>query len=132
VIVAFYTVVDFNRLRRADTDEAIPLAAGIFLDVLNIFLIFLRLFARSGSDQTERALGTDGRRRERGNGTGESVSPSRQVHEQRLDALKPRGHLIEPGGDRRVRDRLHGLHLRRPPPRAHHERGRDRRDDSRD
>ena len=28
-------------------DEAIPLAAGIFLDVLNIFLFFLRLFARS-------------------------------------------------------------------------------------
>ena len=30
--------------RRAD--EAIPLAAGIFLDVLNIFLLFLRLFQR--------------------------------------------------------------------------------------
>ena len=31
----------------AGTNEAIPLAAGIFLDVLNIFLLFLRLFARS-------------------------------------------------------------------------------------
>jgi modulator of FtsH protease len=45
-IFGLYTVVDFNRLRRAGTDEAIPLAAGIFLDVLNIFLFFLRLFAR--------------------------------------------------------------------------------------
>ena len=47
VIFGLYTVVDFNRLRRAGTNEAIPLAAGIFLDVLNIFLLFLRLFARS-------------------------------------------------------------------------------------
>jgi len=47
VIFGLYTVVDFNRLRRAGTQEAIPLAAGIFLDVLNIFLLFLRLFGRS-------------------------------------------------------------------------------------
>ena len=47
VIFGLYTVVDFNRLRRAGTNEAIPLAAGIFLDVLNVFLLFLRLFARS-------------------------------------------------------------------------------------
>ena len=47
VIFGLYTVVDFNRLRRAGTEEAIPLAAGIFLDVLNIFLLFLRLFGRS-------------------------------------------------------------------------------------
>jgi len=46
-VFGLYTVVDFNRLRRAGTDAAIPLAAGIFLDVLNIFLLFLRLFARS-------------------------------------------------------------------------------------
>ena len=46
VIFGGYTVVDFNRLRRAGTEEAIPLAAGIFLDVLNIFLLFLRLFGR--------------------------------------------------------------------------------------
>lgn len=47
VIFGLYTVVDFNRLRRAGTNEAIPLAAGIFLDVLNIFLFFLRIFGRS-------------------------------------------------------------------------------------
>ncbi|HUH79842.1 MAG TPA: Bax inhibitor-1 family protein [Solirubrobacteraceae bacterium] len=46
VIFGLYTVVDFNRLRRAGSDEAIPLAAGIFIDILNIFLLFLRLFAR--------------------------------------------------------------------------------------
>lgn len=46
-IFGLYTVIDFNRLRRAGSEEAIPLAAGIFLDVLNIFLLFLRLFARN-------------------------------------------------------------------------------------
>jgi uncharacterized protein len=46
-IFGLYTVVDFNRLRHAGTDQAIPLAASIFLDVLNVFLLFLRLFARS-------------------------------------------------------------------------------------
>jgi FtsH-binding integral membrane protein len=46
-IFGLYTIVDFNRLRRAGTEEAIPLAAGIFLDVLNIFLLFLRIFGRS-------------------------------------------------------------------------------------
>ena len=45
VIFGGYVIVDFNRLRRAGRDEAIPLAAGIFLDVFNIFLLFLRLFA---------------------------------------------------------------------------------------
>ena len=46
-IFGLYTVIDFNRLRRAGTDEAIPLAAAIFLDVLNIFLFFLTLFGNS-------------------------------------------------------------------------------------
>jgi hypothetical protein len=36
-----------ERLRYAGTNEAIPLAAGIFLGVLNIFPLFLRLFSRS-------------------------------------------------------------------------------------
>lgn len=46
-IFGLYTVIDFNRLRHGGTDEAIPLAAGIFLDILNVFLLFLRLFAGS-------------------------------------------------------------------------------------
>lgn len=43
-IFGLYTVIDFNRLRHGGANEAIPLAAGIFLDVLNIFLLFLNLF----------------------------------------------------------------------------------------
>jgi FtsH-binding integral membrane protein len=43
-VFGLYVVIDFNRLRRAGSQEAIPLAAGIFLDVLNIFLFFLRIF----------------------------------------------------------------------------------------
>ena len=43
VIFGGYTVLDFNRLRRAGEVEVVPLAAGIFLDVLNIFLFFLQL-----------------------------------------------------------------------------------------
>ncbi len=44
VIFGGYTVLDFNRMRRAGMQESVPLAAGIFLDVINIFLFFLRLF----------------------------------------------------------------------------------------
>ena len=46
-VFGIYTVADFNRLRHAGSDQAIPLAAGIFLDVLNIFLFFLQIFGRS-------------------------------------------------------------------------------------
>jgi modulator of FtsH protease len=46
-VFGLYTVIDFNRLRRAGNEEVIPLAAGIFLDVFNIFLFFLQLFARN-------------------------------------------------------------------------------------
>jgi uncharacterized protein len=38
-----YTVVDFNRLRRSGMRDTVQLAAGIFLDVLNVFLFVLRL-----------------------------------------------------------------------------------------
>ena len=46
-IFGLYTVIDFNRLRRAGREEAIPLAAAIFLDIFNVFLLFLRLFSSS-------------------------------------------------------------------------------------
>jgi FtsH-binding integral membrane protein len=46
-VFGLYTVIDFNRLRRARQAEAIPIAAGIFLDILNVFLLFLRLFGNS-------------------------------------------------------------------------------------
>jgi FtsH-binding integral membrane protein len=47
VIFGGYTILDFNRLRRAGSASAVPIAASIFLDVLNIFLFFLQLFGGS-------------------------------------------------------------------------------------
>jgi modulator of FtsH protease len=47
VIFGGFTIFDFNRLRRANTDAAIPIAAGIFLDIFNVFLFFLQLFGGS-------------------------------------------------------------------------------------
>jgi modulator of FtsH protease len=44
VIFGGFTIVDFNRLRRANMASAVPIAAGIFLDIFNIFLLLLRLF----------------------------------------------------------------------------------------
>jgi modulator of FtsH protease len=45
VIFAGLTMVDFQRLRRStDIDSAPFLAASIFLDALNVFLFFLRIF----------------------------------------------------------------------------------------
>jgi FtsH-binding integral membrane protein len=44
VIFGGYTVLDFNRLRRAGKESAVPIAASIFLDVLNVFLFWLELF----------------------------------------------------------------------------------------
>jgi uncharacterized protein len=48
VIFAGLTMFDFQRLRRStDLDSAPLLAASIFLDALNVFLFFLRIFSRS-------------------------------------------------------------------------------------
>ena len=44
VIFGGFTIVDFNRLRRSNPDAAVPIAAGIFLDVFNVFLLALELF----------------------------------------------------------------------------------------
>jgi FtsH-binding integral membrane protein len=49
VIFGGFTIFDFNRLRRAGTQSAVPIAASIFLDVFNVFLFFLQLFG--GSDR---------------------------------------------------------------------------------
>jgi uncharacterized protein len=47
VIFAGVTMVDFQRLRRStDLDSAPLLAASIFVDVLNVFMLFLRLFSQ--------------------------------------------------------------------------------------
>ncbi|HUK94079.1 MAG TPA: Bax inhibitor-1/YccA family protein [Gaiellaceae bacterium] len=48
VIFAGLTAFDFQRLRRTQDIRAAPiLAASIFLDVLNVFLLFLQLFSRN-------------------------------------------------------------------------------------
>jgi uncharacterized protein len=44
VIFGAFTIFDFNRLRRSSPDDAVPIAAGIFLDVFNVFLLALDLF----------------------------------------------------------------------------------------
>jgi uncharacterized protein len=47
VIFAGLTMFDFQRLRRSkDIDSAPLIAASIFLDALNVFLFFLRIFSR--------------------------------------------------------------------------------------
>jgi modulator of FtsH protease len=47
LIFAGLTMVDFQRLRRSkDIGSAPLLAASIFLDALNVFLFFLRIFSR--------------------------------------------------------------------------------------
>ena len=46
-IFGAYTIFDFNRLRRSGADSAVPIAASIFLDVFNVFLLFLNLFGES-------------------------------------------------------------------------------------
>ncbi len=45
VIFAVLTMFDFQRLRRSNDIASAPLmAASIFLDILNVFLFFLRIF----------------------------------------------------------------------------------------
>jgi FtsH-binding integral membrane protein len=48
VIFGFFTIFDFNRLRRTNMAGAVPIAASIFLDIFNVFLFFLRIFGGGG------------------------------------------------------------------------------------
>ncbi len=43
-IFGAFTIFDFNRLRRAGNQSAVPIAASIFLDIFNVFLFMLQLF----------------------------------------------------------------------------------------
>jgi FtsH-binding integral membrane protein len=49
VIFGGFTVLDFNRLARANYNMAIPIAASIFLDIFNVFLLLLSLFGGGGN-----------------------------------------------------------------------------------
>jgi FtsH-binding integral membrane protein len=42
-----FTIIDFNRLRHEDAGSAVLIAASIFLDVFNVFLLLLDLFGGS-------------------------------------------------------------------------------------
>jgi modulator of FtsH protease len=44
VIFGAFTIFDFNRLRRASADGGALIAASIFLDIFNVFLLLLDLF----------------------------------------------------------------------------------------
>jgi FtsH-binding integral membrane protein len=44
-IFGAFTIFDFNRLRRASVDGAAVIAASIFLDIFNVYLLLLGLFA---------------------------------------------------------------------------------------
>ncbi len=44
VIFGAFTIFDFNRLRRTSAGGAVVIAASIFLDIFNVFLLFLNLF----------------------------------------------------------------------------------------
>jgi modulator of FtsH protease len=48
VVFGGFTILDFNRLQRANMASAVPIAASIFLDVFNIFLFMLSLFGGGG------------------------------------------------------------------------------------
>ena len=43
-IFGAFTIFDFNRLRRSSAESAVVIAASIFLDVFNVFLLALELF----------------------------------------------------------------------------------------
>jgi FtsH-binding integral membrane protein len=43
-IFGAFTIFDFNRLRRARRDGAVVIAASIFLDIFNVFVLLLGLF----------------------------------------------------------------------------------------
>ena len=45
MIFGGFTIVDFNRLRRTNRSAAVPIAAGMILDIFNVFLLLLQLLA---------------------------------------------------------------------------------------
>ena len=49
MIFGGFTIFDFNRLRRADMAQSVVRSPpSIFLDIFNVFLLFLRLFGGGG------------------------------------------------------------------------------------
>ena len=52
-IFGAFTIFDFNRLRRSTPDAAVPIAAAIFLDIFNIFLLALEPVRRRPARLTQ-------------------------------------------------------------------------------
>jgi FtsH-binding integral membrane protein len=49
VVFGGFTIFDFNRLAKSGQTSPVPIAASIFLDVFNVFLLFLSLFGGGSS-----------------------------------------------------------------------------------
>jgi hypothetical protein len=64
-IFGAFTIVDINPLRRASHDNAIEIAASIFLDIFNVFLLALDLFG-SQRDRSPPGARVEGRADEDG------------------------------------------------------------------
>jgi hypothetical protein len=54
-----FTISDFNRLRRSTPDAAVPIAAGVFLDVFNVFLLAPGAVRRAACLRTRRPSTTE-------------------------------------------------------------------------
>ena len=47
-VFGFFTAFDFQRLSHGKYTSAVPIAASIFLDIFNVFLLLLSLFSGQG------------------------------------------------------------------------------------
>jgi hypothetical protein len=56
VVFGGYTIVDFNRLRRAGAESAVPIAASIFLGMINVFVLLTSCSVASVIRHPERRL----------------------------------------------------------------------------
>ena len=60
-----FRMFDVNQLRRAGAQDAVPIAASIFLDIFNVFVLFLRLFCGERDDPPATAIPTHTARKRR-------------------------------------------------------------------
>lgn len=103
VVFAGLTMVDFQRLRRTQNLDSAPLlAASIFLDALNVFLFFLRIFSGGRDNLPQFAGGGEPMTGDRGGGDHvERVHPGGQRAFVHGDAHGLVG-LVQPAGGQAV------------------------------
>jgi FtsH-binding integral membrane protein len=51
VVFGGFTILDFNRLSHKNYNSPVPIAASIFLDIFNVFLLLLSLFGGGGGSR---------------------------------------------------------------------------------